>query len=278
MEPSFAAVRARYLDDLMAHAWYDVRTFGKKQREALTPPGYLVELLQHGKVTAVEMHSHTPRSDGLIEPERIGAWTQALYKKGYFRHAHFAVPLVVVITDHDYIYERHTLQNLVYEEGLTFLSATEVSTAHGHVLYYGSHPEVIDAYALHQPQLSVKPDGPTFFEMIEALGGGIAIPAHPYRETSILRTLLGDTVAPQILAIETLNGKTPADQNLAALTYATTHGLRGIGGSDAHQMSRLYSYLTLFDGPIHTIDDLVLALRQGDYFPVHGEHLRLHTS
>jgi hypothetical protein len=42
-------------------------------------------LLQQGHVTAVEMHSHTPRSDGLIEPERIGAWTHALYKKGYFR-------------------------------------------------------------------------------------------------------------------------------------------------------------------------------------------------
>jgi hypothetical protein len=47
-----------------------------------------------------------------------------------------------------------------------------------------------------------------------------------------------------------------------------------VGGSDAHQISRLYSYLTLFDGPIHGLDDLVIALRQGDYFPVHGEHLR----
>jgi hypothetical protein len=40
-------------------------------------------------------------------------------------------------------------------------------------------------------------------------------------------------------------------------------------------MSRLYSYLTLFDGPIHGLDDLVIALLQGDYFPVHGEHLRI---
>jgi hypothetical protein len=47
-----------------------------------------------------------------------------------------------------------------------------------------------------------------------------------------------------------------------------------VGGSDAHQMSRLYSYVTLFDGPIHTVDDLLVALQQGDFFPVHGEHLR----
>src|SRR2546430_14966013 len=98
MQPSFAAVRERYLQELIEHEWYDVRTFGKKQRQEMTAPEYLVELLQHGHVTAVEMHSHTPRSDGLIVPERISAWTQALYKKGYFCHEHPPVPLVVVGT------------------------------------------------------------------------------------------------------------------------------------------------------------------------------------
>jgi len=274
MQPSFAAVRERYLEELMEHEWYDVRTFGKKQRQEMTAPEYLVELLQHGHVTAVEMHSHTPRSDGLIVPERIGAWTQALYKKGYFRHEHLAVPLVVMVTDHDYIYTSSDLQAIAYEEGLTFLPSTEVSTEHGHVLYYGSHPEIVHTLDLSKPQLSVKPGGPEFFDMVQALDGGVAIPAHPYRETSLLRTLPGDEIAPMLVAVEILNGKTPADQNRAAIDYARQHGLRGVGGSDAHQMSRLYSYLTLFDGPIHTLDDLVIALRQGDYFPVHGEHLR----
>jgi len=273
MQPSFAAVRERYLEELLEHEWYDVRTFGKKQRQELTPPGYLVELLQHGHVTAVEMHSHTPRSDGLIEPERVAAWTHALYKKGYFRHEHLAVPLVVMVTDHDYIYPRSDLQAISHEEGLIFLSATEVSTEHGHILYYGSHPEIVQAYELHRPQLSVKPSGPALLDLVHSLGE-VAVPAHPYRETSVLRTLPGDEVAPQLIALEILNGKTPPDQNRAAIEYARHYGLRGTGGSDAHQISRLYSYLTLFDGPIHTIDDLVLALRQGDYFPLHGEHLR----
>jgi hypothetical protein len=273
MQPSFAAVRERYLEDVLEHEWYDVRTFGKKQRQEMTAPGYLLELLQGGHVTAVEMHSHTPRSDGLIEPERIGAWTHALYKKGYFRHERLAVPLVVMVTDHDYIYARGTLQAISYEEGLTFLSGTEVSTEHGHILYYGSHPEVIQTHDLDRPQLSVKPSGTAFLDLVHALGE-VAVPAHPYRETSVLRTLPGDEVAPRLLALEILNGKTPPDQNRAAIEYARQHGLRGTGGSDAHQMSRLYSYLTLFDGPVHTLDDLVLALRQGDYFPIHGEHLR----
>ena len=146
MQPSFAAVRERYLEELIEHEWYDVRTFGKKQRQEMTPPEYLIELLQHGHVTAVEMHSHTPRSDGLIVPERISAWTHALYKKGYFRHEHLAVPLVVMVTDHDYIYTSSDLQAIAYEEGLTFLPSTEVSTEHGHVLYYGSHPEICLLY------------------------------------------------------------------------------------------------------------------------------------
>ena len=275
MQPSFAAVRERYLDDVIEQGWYDVRTFSKKQRRALRTPNYLLELLQSRPVTAVEMHSHTPRSDGLIEPERIQSWTQALYKKGYFRHEHIDIPLVVMITDHDYIYNGTELQRVSQDAGLTFLSGTEVSTEHGHVLYYGSHPDVVHTYELDRPQLSVKPESYAFFDMVRDLEAGVAFPSHPYRETSILHELPGDEVATRLDVLEVLNGKTPADQNLKALEYAKQHGLRGVGGSDAHQMSRLYSYVTLFDGPIHTVDDLLVALRDGDFFPVHGEHLRL---
>lgn len=277
MHTGFAAVRQRYLEELIEREWYDARTFRKEQRQEMAPPGYLLELLRRGHVTAVEMHSHTPRSDGMIEPERIGAWTHALYRKGYFRHGHLAVPLVVMVTDHDYIYAHDDLQAIPYEEGLTFLPSTEVSTEHGHVLYYGSHPEIVSAYELSRPQLSVKPDGREFLDMVQALEGGVAIPAHPYRQTSVLRSLPGGEVAPRLVAVEILNGKSSAQQNRAAIDYASQHGLRGVGGSDAHQMSHLYSYLTLFDGPIHSIDDLVIALREGDYFPVHGEHLRVET-
>lgn len=274
MQPSFATVRERYLDDLIENGWYDVRTFSKKQRRTLRTPDYLLELLQSTPVTAVEMHSHTPRSDGLIEPERIQSWTQALYKKGYFRHEHIDIPLVVMITDHDYIYDASALKAIDPEAGLTFLSGTEVSTEHGHVLYYGSHPEVVCTYELDRPQLSVKPESFEFLDLVRELDAGVAFPSHPYRETSMLHELPGDEVATRLNFLEVLNGKTPADQNLKALEYAKQHGIRGVGGSDAHQMSRLYSYVTLFDGPIHTVDDLLSALDGGDFFPVHGEHLR----
>jgi hypothetical protein len=274
MQASFATVRERYLEDLLEHGWYDVRTFSKKQRRELKTPGYLLELLHSTPVTAVEMHSHTPRSDGLIEPERIQSWTEALYKKGYFRHEHLSVPLVVMITDHDYIYEQGDLKAISQNDDLTFLSGTEVSTEHGHMLYYGSHPEVVYTYELDRPQLSVQPGGLEFLDLVNDLDAGVAFPSHPFRETSILRELPGEEVAPKLATLEILNGKTPADQNLMALEYAKAHGLRGIGGSDAHQMSRLYSYLTLFDGPIRCVDDLTSALRDGDFFPVHGEHLR----
>ena len=276
MRPSFAAVRARYINELVEREWYDLRTFATGQRQAMTPPGYLLELLRGGHVTAVEMHSHTPRSDGLIEPERIVAWTRALYQEGYFRHAHLAVPLVVMVTDHDYLYASDDLQAIPCGEGLTLLPSTEVSTEHGHVLYYGSHPEIVHALDLHQPRLSVTPGGPEFLDMVRALEGGVAVPAHPFRQASVLRTLPGDAIASTLVAVEMLNGKARAEQNRAAIDYARRHGMRGIGGSDAHQVSRLYSCLTLFDGPIHSIEDLVIALRQGDYFPVHGAHLRLY--
>ena len=170
------------------------------------------------------------------------------------------------------------LSEINRDDDLRFLSGTEVSTQHGHVLYYGSHPEVIKACELDRPQLSVQPDGFEFLDMVYDLEAGVAFPAHPFRETSMLRELPGEEVAPKLASLEILNGKTPADQNLMALEYAKQYGLRGMGGSDAHQMSRLYSYLTLFDGPIRSVADLTTALREGDFFPVHGEHLNFKSA
>jgi predicted metal-dependent phosphoesterase TrpH len=273
--PTFAAVRARYIEELIERGWYDVRTLGNERRQEMTAPAYLLDLFQGGHVTAVEMHSHSLRSDGMIEPERIGAWTRARYQEGYFRHDHLAVPLVVMVTDHDYLYASDDLRAIPCGDGLTLLPATEVSTEHGHILYYGSHPEIVRALELHRPRPTVRLGGPEFFDMVDNLEGGVAVPAHPYRQASVLRTLPDDTVASTLVAVEMLNGKARAEENRAAIDYARRHGLRGIGGSDAHQVSRLYSYLTVFDGPIHSIEDLVIALRQGDYFPVHGGHLRL---
>ncbi len=74
-----------------------------------------------------------------------------------------------MVTDHDYIYTSSDLQAIAYEEGLTFLPSTEVSTEHGHVLYYGSHPEIVRTLELSKPQLSVKPGGPEFFDMVQSL-------------------------------------------------------------------------------------------------------------
>jgi hypothetical protein len=236
MQTQFASVRERYMEALVKEGWYDVRTFSKKHRRALKTPEYLMELLARGNVTAVEMHSHTPRSDGLIEPERIISWTNALYRKGYFRHEQISVPLVVMITDHDYIYESSELDALVADNDLRFLNGTEVSTEQGHVLYYGSHPEVINSYELDRPQLTVKPTGHEFLEMVQSLEAGVAFPSHPYRETSMLREIPEAELADSLVTLEILNGKTPPDQNLRAIEYAKKYGIRGIGGSDAHQI------------------------------------------
>ncbi len=275
MRPSFAAARQRYMEDLVEHQWYDIHTLQKAHRDAMATPGYLFELLRDGHVTAVEMHSHTPRSDGWIKPEDIAGWTRVRYGQGYFRHRHFAVPLVVMVTDHDYLYASHDLRAHRDDDGPTLLPAAEVSTTHGHVLYYGDDPEIVRSLDLLRPRLSVQPDGLDFLDMVHVHGRGVAVPAHPYREGNVLRTLPGGDIAGRLSAVEVLNGKTLSAQNRAALDYARLHGVRGTGGSDAHQISHLYSYLTLFDGPIHAIGDLVVALREGDYFAVHGEHLRL---
>ena len=84
MPPSFAAVRERYLDDLVANKWYDVRTFGKKQRQA-SPTGLPSWNLSGNRRHAVEMHSpqSAPSSRatrGGAPASGIAAGTRALFK------------------------------------------------------------------------------------------------------------------------------------------------------------------------------------------------------
>ena len=71
--------------------------------------------------------------------------------------------------------------------------------------------------------------------MVQSLAGRGRYPGPSLPKTSLLRTLPGEAVAPMLVAVKILNGKTPADPNRVAIDYVRQHGLRGVGGSDAHQ-------------------------------------------
>ena len=64
-------------------------------------------------------------------------------------------------------------------------------------------------------------------------------------------------------AVEVLNGKVTEKENALALQVGEGLGLTLVGGSDAHDVSEVGKYATLFKVLIRNEEDLVCALKQG---------------
>ena len=65
--------------------------------------------------------------------------------------------------------------------------------------------------------------------------------------------------------VEVYNGGSRDDEDQIALNGAAEQGYLGIGGSDSHIVSHVGRCATQFQHPIATIDDLVAALKAGDF-------------
>ena len=72
-------------------------------------------------------------------------------------------------------------------------------------------------------------------------------------------------------AIEALNGGSNDAENALASQLAEEHGLRGVGGSDAHFVNAIGRCLTAFHHPVTTIEALVEELGDGEYHTVRLE-------
>ena len=65
--------------------------------------------------------------------------------------------------------------------------------------------------------------------------------------------------------IEVLNGGSRGTEDLDAQALADHHGYSCVGGSDAHIVSHIGRCATRFSAEIKSEEDLVAALRGGDY-------------
>lgn len=74
-------------------------------------------------------------------------------------------------------------------------------------------------------------------------------------------------------AIEVMNGSNLEKEHRLAQEVAGLWGRAGTGGSDAHSVNGLGKGVTVFPGDVRTQDDLLEALRAGEFFPVEGFHL-----
>lgn len=114
-----------------------------------------------------------------------------------------------------------------------------------------------------------------FIDLVQAQGG-MCFAAHPFRNNNRgleehLKTVKG------LDGIEVLNGSTPFEPNKKAVDYARALGKATIGSSDCHVIEKAGIYATWFPREIHTVDELILAVKNQEcrpaYYKEGGYHL-----
>lgn len=174
----------------------------------------------------------------------------------------------IVLTEHRSFDPSVDYSDISAQYGVTVLRGAELETDVGHVLVYGFDERLgreFDFASVSLPYADLFRAAKEF--------GGFAVGAHAGRP----RIGLAEHVAQRgvslelVEAIEQLNGGSNAAENERATELAQAHGLRGVGGSDAHFVSAIGRCLTAFSRPINSIRDLVDELREGEYHPVRVE-------
>ncbi len=158
----------------------------------------------------------------------------------------------VILTEHDVVWPADRTAHLAEQIGILVLPGVEVTTELGHVLVYGLDalvPRITDAKRLR-----------AFCDEQNAL----MFLAHPARDPGLR---VPRAAMDLFDGVEGLNGCDGPLQNQSASSRGRTRPLPPIGGSDSHALHEVGTAATEFAASIETLDDLMRALRSGDYQP-----------
>jgi predicted metal-dependent phosphoesterase TrpH len=184
-----------------------------------------------------DFHIHTVySSDSLIQPKTL---VDMLLAHNYIK--------VAAVTDHDSVRAcKPTMALAAAYSDILIIPGVEVSTTAGDMLVLGTC------------ELPPKPWEPQNVADYAKSVGAVSIVAHPYRlygMGDVARTLKVD-------AIEVLNGGSSAAANQQAKEMAKQVGLPGTAGSDAHQLSELFSVCNEVQADL-TVEGVLDAIRKG---------------
>jgi predicted metal-dependent phosphoesterase TrpH len=166
-----------------------------------------------------------------------------------------------VLTEHRVIDSSIDYRKLGDRYGIQIFQGVEVDGDFGHILLYGVTNECLRYIDLANRRLN---DREVVHIMKEC--GGIAIPAHPFRESVHGKGLeeKREWVA-GVEIIEQFNGANSEVQNARASAIIARDGLRGIGGSDAHYVNWFLKCATVFERQVETMPALVEELYAGRF-------------
>jgi predicted metal-dependent phosphoesterase TrpH len=169
-----------------------------------------------------------------------------------------------VLTEHRTIDGSIDYRRVGDKYGVQIFQGVEVDGDFGHILLYGVTNESLRYIDITNRRLNDR-------EVIRIMKecGGIAIPAHPFRESMHGRALEEKrewTAGVEI--IEQFNGANTDTQNARAGAIVARDGIRGIGGSDAHYVNWFLKCATEFERQVETMRELVEELYAGRCTPL----------
>jgi predicted metal-dependent phosphoesterase TrpH len=214
----------------------------------------------------VDLHVHTKlSSDSNMSPE---SYLEAASTND--------VPLGAICFTEHRLYPSDAELDRRYAElserfGIYIFKGVEADTDLGHLLIFGVTPQLERRFDLEARMHRAL----AMIEMVHG-EGGIAIPAHPFRDSGYgprLDDLLA-RLGPALSAIEAINGQNTNEQNVAGLTATEKLGLTAVAGSDAHFATTKWfmTCATELSNDVTTVEQLCQELRAGRARPYQFQH------
>jgi predicted metal-dependent phosphoesterase TrpH len=166
----------------------------------------------------------------------------------------------VCITDHNTMAIGREITEGRQENGLCLLIGMEYDTEDGDFLLFGPFEDL-------QPGM----EADALLEIV-AERQGVAVGAHPFREGRKLKESILKTGGCRI--IETINGRNSEGENERVKRLTERYPLFQCGGSDAHHLEELGRTATAFTQVISNRQELIAALKKGDYHPVNHDTVK----
>ena len=184
-----------------------------------------------------DFHIHTIYSaDSLIQPKTL---VEMLVAHRFIK--------IAAVTDHDSVRGcRATIELASAYPDILVIPGVEISTDQGDIVILGTD------------ELPPKPWTPEVVINFAKSIGGVSIVAHPFRTYG-----MGERAGNyKVDAIEVLNGGSSQDANAEAKELAKSLGLPGTAGSDAHQLSELFSVFNKVEASMD-MDEVFKAIKRG---------------
>jgi len=168
----------------------------------------------------------------------------------------------ICLTEHQVVWDRAEVDSLAEEAGIRIFRGNEFTTNQGDILVFGFYEEIKELLIIQDLRDKV------------TAAGGYMIAAHPFRGFKTfgigqLQMTVDQACMRKVLefvdAVEIGNGKLSPEENEMARKVAEKLGLPGTGGSDAHRVDEIATWVTVFEKDLEDENELLQELHAGRF-------------